>query len=47
MNEAMEKLNRGIQESKLAAQQQTLELAQEYFDDSVAMLNLSKRCSRS
>ena len=38
MNEAMEKLNRGIQESKHAAQQQTMELAQEYFGDSVEAL---------
>jgi pyruvate/2-oxoglutarate dehydrogenase complex dihydrolipoamide acyltransferase (E2) component len=47
MNEAMEKLNRGIQESKLAAQQQTLELAQEYFDDSVAMLKQQIKDNRS
>lgn len=37
-NEALEKLNQGIQESRRTAQQQTMELAQEYFDDSVEEL---------
>jgi pyruvate/2-oxoglutarate dehydrogenase complex dihydrolipoamide acyltransferase (E2) component len=34
-NEALEKLNRGIQESKQLVQQQTMTLAQDFFDDSV------------
>ena len=34
-NEALEKLNRGIQESKQMVQQQTMGLAQEFFGDSV------------
>lgn len=37
-NEALEKLNQGIHESRRTAQQQTMELAQEYFDDSVEEL---------
>lgn len=37
-NEALKKLNQGIQESRRTAQQQTMELAQEYFDDSVEEL---------
>lgn len=37
-NEALEKLSQGIQESRQAAQQQTMKLAQEYFDDSVEEL---------
>jgi pyruvate/2-oxoglutarate dehydrogenase complex dihydrolipoamide acyltransferase (E2) component len=37
-NQALEKLNQGIQESRRTAQQQTMELAQEYFDDSVEEL---------
>ncbi len=36
--EALDKLNRGIQETKYAAQQQTIELAQGYFDDSTKTL---------
>jgi len=36
--EALEKLNRGIQESKYTAQQQTMKLAQDYFDDSTKTL---------
>ena len=36
--EALEKLNRGIQETKYAAQQQTIELAQGYLDDSTKTL---------
>ncbi len=35
---ALEKLNRGIQESKQTVQQQTMELAQDYFDDSAEAL---------
>ena len=34
-NEALEKLSRGIQESKQMVQHQTMQLAQEYFGDSV------------
>jgi pyruvate/2-oxoglutarate dehydrogenase complex dihydrolipoamide acyltransferase (E2) component len=34
-NEALEKLNRGIQESRQMVQQQTMKLAQEFFGDSV------------
>jgi pyruvate/2-oxoglutarate dehydrogenase complex dihydrolipoamide acyltransferase (E2) component len=33
-NDALEKLNRGIQESKQMVQQQTMQLAQSFFDDS-------------
>ncbi len=36
--EALEKLNQGIRESKYTAQQQTIKLAQDYFDDSTEML---------
>jgi pyruvate/2-oxoglutarate dehydrogenase complex dihydrolipoamide acyltransferase (E2) component len=34
-NEALEKLNRGIEESKQIVQQQTMTLAKDFFDDSV------------
>ncbi len=34
VNEALEKLNRGIQESKQMVQQQTMRLAQDFFGDS-------------
>jgi len=34
-NEALEKLNRGIQESRQMVQQQTMKLAQDFFGDSV------------
>ena len=34
-NEALEKLNRGIEESKQMVQQQTMKLAQDFFGDSV------------
>lgn len=37
-NEALEKLNRGIQESKQMVQQQTMQLAQDFFSDSVEEL---------
>ena len=37
-NEALEKLNRGIQESKQMVQQQTMTLAQDFFGDSVEEL---------
>jgi pyruvate/2-oxoglutarate dehydrogenase complex dihydrolipoamide acyltransferase (E2) component len=47
MNEAMEKLNRGIQESKHEAQRQTMELAQEYFGDSVEALKQQIKDNRA
>ena len=47
MNEAMERLNRGIQESRRAAQQQALELAQEYFDGSVEDLKRQIKDNRA
>jgi pyruvate/2-oxoglutarate dehydrogenase complex dihydrolipoamide acyltransferase (E2) component len=37
-NEALEKLNRGIEESKQLVQHQTMELAQDFFGDSVEEL---------
>jgi pyruvate/2-oxoglutarate dehydrogenase complex dihydrolipoamide acyltransferase (E2) component len=37
-NEALEKLNRGIKESKQIVQQQTMMLAKDFFDDSVEEL---------
>ena len=37
-NEALEKLNQGIQESRQMVQQQTMRLAQDYFGDSVEEL---------
>jgi pyruvate/2-oxoglutarate dehydrogenase complex dihydrolipoamide acyltransferase (E2) component len=37
-NEALEKLNRGIEESKQIVQQQTMMLAKDFFDDSVEEL---------
>ena len=36
--EALEKLNQGIQESRREVQQQTMDLAQEYFGDSAEVL---------
>ena len=47
MDEAMEKLNRGIQESKHEAQRQTMELAQEYFGDSVEALKQQIKDNRA
>ena len=46
-NEALEKLNRGIQESRQVVQQQTMKLAQDYFGDSVEELKQQIRESRS
>ncbi len=46
-NEALEKLSQGIQESRQAAQQQTMKLAQEYFDDSVEELRQQVRDRRA
>jgi len=36
--EALERLNRGIQESRQEVQQRTMNLAQEYFGDSAEVL---------
>jgi pyruvate/2-oxoglutarate dehydrogenase complex dihydrolipoamide acyltransferase (E2) component len=46
-NEALEKLNRGIQESKQMVQQQTMKLAQEFFGDSVGELKEQIQQSRA
>ncbi len=45
-NEALEKLNRGIQESRQRIQEQSMKLAQDYFDDSVEALKQEIRESR-
>ena len=46
-NEALEKLNQGIQETKQMVQLQTMELAQEYCDCSVEMLKQQVKESRA
>ncbi len=46
-NEALEKLNQGIQESKQMAQQQTMQLAQDFFGDSVELLKREINESRA
>jgi pyruvate/2-oxoglutarate dehydrogenase complex dihydrolipoamide acyltransferase (E2) component len=46
-NEALEKLNRGIQESRQMVQQQTMKLAQDYFGDSVEELKRQIERSRA
>lgn len=46
-NEALEKLNRGIQESKKMVQHQTMELAKDYFSDSVQALKEQIKESRA
>jgi pyruvate/2-oxoglutarate dehydrogenase complex dihydrolipoamide acyltransferase (E2) component len=46
-NEALEKLNRGIQESRQTVQQQTMKLAQDYFGDSVEELRQQIKESRT
>lgn len=46
-NEALEKLNRGIEESKQMVQQQTMGLAQEFFADSVEQMKGQIRESRA
>jgi pyruvate/2-oxoglutarate dehydrogenase complex dihydrolipoamide acyltransferase (E2) component len=46
-NEALEKLNRGIQESKQMVQQQTMTLAQEFFGDSVEELKRQIKDNRA
>jgi pyruvate/2-oxoglutarate dehydrogenase complex dihydrolipoamide acyltransferase (E2) component len=38
INEALDKLNRGIQESRQMVQEQTMELAKDFFGDSIEML---------
>ena len=47
LNEALEKLSQGIEESKQMVQQRTMELAQEYFSDSVETLKQQIEESRS
>jgi pyruvate/2-oxoglutarate dehydrogenase complex dihydrolipoamide acyltransferase (E2) component len=46
-NEALEKLNQGIQESRQMVQQQTMRLAQDYFGDSVEELRQQIKESRT
>lgn len=46
-NEAVEKLNQGIQKSRQSAQQQTMKLAREYFEDSVEELRQQVRDRRA
>ncbi len=46
-NEALEKLNRGIQDAKQNAQRQAIELAQNYFGDSVGDLKRQIHESRA
>ena len=45
--EALEKLNQGIRESNYLAQQQTIKLAQDYFDDSTESLKKQIKESRA
>jgi pyruvate/2-oxoglutarate dehydrogenase complex dihydrolipoamide acyltransferase (E2) component len=47
VNKALEKLNRGIEKSKQMVQVQTMELAQEYFGDSIEALKQQVKDSRS
>ncbi len=47
LNDALEKLSQGIEESKQMVQQRTMELAQEYFIDSVETLKQQIEESRS
>jgi pyruvate/2-oxoglutarate dehydrogenase complex dihydrolipoamide acyltransferase (E2) component len=46
-NEALEKLNRGIEESKQMVQQQTMGLAQDFFADSVEQMKEQIQQSRN
>jgi pyruvate/2-oxoglutarate dehydrogenase complex dihydrolipoamide acyltransferase (E2) component len=46
-NEALEKLNRGIQESKQLVQHQTITLAQDYFGDSIDEMKRQIRENRA
>jgi pyruvate/2-oxoglutarate dehydrogenase complex dihydrolipoamide acyltransferase (E2) component len=47
VNDALEKLNRGIQESKQIVQQQTMRLAQDFFDDSAEEIKQQIRDNRA
>lgn len=47
LDEALEKLNQGIEESRQMVQRQTMELAQEYFSDSVEVMRRQIKESRS
>lgn len=47
VNEALEKLNRGIEESKQLVQQQTMQLAQDFFGDSVEEIKGQIKDNRS
>src|SRR5919199_1632191 len=46
-NEALEKLNQGVQKTKQMVQLQTMELAQEYFVDSIEMFRHQVKGSRA
>ncbi len=46
VNEALEKLNRGIEESRQMVQQRTMGLAQDYFSDSVEQMKQEIQQSR-
>ena len=46
-SEALEKLNRGIQDSRQEVQRRTMGLAQDYFDDSVEALKQQIQENRS
>jgi pyruvate/2-oxoglutarate dehydrogenase complex dihydrolipoamide acyltransferase (E2) component len=46
-NDALEKLNRGIEESKQMVQQQTMQLAQDFFDDSAEEMKQQIKENRS
>jgi pyruvate/2-oxoglutarate dehydrogenase complex dihydrolipoamide acyltransferase (E2) component len=46
-NDALEKLNRGIEESKQMVQQQTMQLAQDFFDDSAEEMKQRIKENRS
>ena len=45
--EALERLNRGIQESRQEVQQRTMNLAQEYFGDSAEVLKQQIKDNRA
>ena len=47
VNDALEKLNRGIQESKQMVQQQTMRLAQDFFGDSAEEIKQQIKDSRA
>ena len=46
-NDALERLNRGIEESKQMVQQQTMQLAQDFFDDSAEEMKQRIKESRT